>query len=404
MIRKILPIIIACICAFQISPTVYAQERAMYSDVNITQNKAYTAEEILTMAKEEYPLDDSMLDDMSWVLMIVNNDDFLNASAGSELMNMLYPSGLRLSTMLLDPSDTKYTASDYTPIYYGEEATLLRVLMPDRVNFTYSEIKAAAKYYRMIQAKSIAMGLPVFSFSEEFSGGYSEELINEFKGAVKLYENTFGAIGFPDTKGLSFDWVSHVEKTNNVDLSEMIIKHSNISDYRIPSGVNTINLFRAYYNNELTDEQRVVVYQNDKEITNDNLSAYTYDVQQAYMLACDYIPRIVADYDKLYSDIYIDSSTDIQTLADYLSDLQANSDKLSSQEDYNDEKKYSNDPFVQALNNQKKSPVSTETLNSLTNSDDVDVPTLFHGVCIAIAVITVLAIVLTKIVSNLRNR
>lgn len=386
---------------------VNAQEKVDHTSVKVNTDRAYSAEQIFNAAKDTYFLDSSMLEDSSWVFMSVNTEDFLQVSTGSELMDLLYPSGLRLSTMLLDPKDAICTDSDYNPFYYGDEAKLLRMLVPDRANFTYSEVKAAAKYYRMIQAKSIALDLPVFSFQEEFSGNYSKDLIAKFRKSVELYESTFGPIGFPDTSGQSFDWVTFVKDNYQIDLSSMLITSKEVSDYRIPSGTNTISLLSNYNNGVLSEEQQITVYDSEsisKRLKEDVLADYSYEVQQAYMLACEYMPAVISNYNQLYSDIYIDSKTGIQTLADYYSLQDSGKNELESSSSLeNEQKKYSDDPYIQALHNQKKSSISAATIDSW-KKDNNTLPTIFHGICIAIVIIAIIAAILTRIISYLRNR
>lgn len=397
-IRKLIPLLISLVC----TTNVYAQDRVQAASVDVSTNMAYTAEQALNAMQGRFSVNEGMLEDISWIIMTVNDKEFLEAENGREFMNQLYPSGIRLSTMLLDPGDTKYTATDYSPLYYGDEAILLRTLMPNRVNFTYSEIKAAEKYYRMIQAKSIAMGLPVFSFRTEFSGNYSADVISAFSQAVQQYEAAFGPIGFPDTSSLDFDWVGFVETSKKVDLKDMIIPDGNVSDYRIPSGVKTLELFTNYYTNSLEELQEIAVFADESEENLPLLDGYSYDVKQAYRYACVYMPEIISNYDNLYSDIYVDAATGITLLSDYLNQVPQNHSDTALGESRQGNL-YATDPYVIALQNQSQSPISSETLDSV-HSQNISASTLFHSICIGIAIIAVLAILLTKIITYLRSR
>lgn len=405
-------ILFSLLLSITLTPNVLMAQESIYSsEITPKANNSYTAEQVVKELGDTVGLTNDDISNEEWVFITVNNTDFLNADNGTDFMDLLYPSGIRLSTMLLDPSDAFYNATDFSPIYYGEGATLLRIISNGRVNFHYSELKAAEKYYRLLQAKSIAMGLPVFSFKEEFSNNYSNELLTTFKTVVNSYEEKFGVIGFPDTTGLSFDWCNLVSTNYGIDLKNIINTSDILSDYRIPDDSGTISLYTNYNSNTLTDKQSMTVYDENNFNLNtvDNLDKYSYDIQQAYYMVCQYIPKILNIYDDVYSDVYVNTQSCVLSLEELLL-TDSTKDKEGEDTTLNNlvnntskETKYDNDPFVQAIENKKVSTFSDEYAKSL-EADNTNIKTTFHNICLIITLILIFALLINYIVSFFRKR
>lgn len=388
---------------------VSAEERVSHDAVKVVKTQAYSPETVMRVMQNtdyEGQGEEFYLDTNNWVLQVPLDDTFLNAKSGSDFMNLLYPSGVRLPTMILDPSDPIETTNDYSPFYVGEECTLLRLLTNNRVNFTKAEIQAAGKYYRMLQAKSIAMGLPVFSFSSEYVVKYSSDIVNIFRKYVAEFEQHFGAIGFPDTSSLDFDWCKIVSNEYNTDLTAYMIKNEKSLEYKIPTGEKTLKLFKSFWDHDVSDTSALndLVLENTTVPEEDTmlLEKYSDDVFEAYRVACVYMPNVIDEYANTYSNITIGEQAIRPLTENYTEDLSpsvTSPDKNARLEGDKNKYSYSNDPYVQATTNQRDLPYSAKTLHGFENSD-LTGRDIYHRICIFSLVIIATIVCVIKFLTH----
>lgn len=396
--------------------SVYANDVISTDSVAVTSNRGYSAAEVLDLADDEIALEDSLKERNDWVWMTPNTADFLKSKTGTEFMNSLYPSGLRLPTMLIDPSDAFYNNTDYYPIVSGNGARLLRIIGEGRVNYTYSEIQAANKYFELMKAKSIALGLPVFSFTEEYVPQYSNELKEKIASAVIAYEKIFGPIGFPNTSGLSFDWCKLVQDKYKFSADSLILSGVDSFEYEIPKGSKTIETYSEF---RQLDPQEIYDYYADTKKSgylvyftslqnyiganeiDDIVEGASSEVTNAYTTVCGYYGFILNHYTDLYSNIHI-GKADIVSMADLLS--KATETEKGSKEKVSTEKsgKYDNDPFITAIQGQSNSSISFKTLAE-AEQDNSAWRISFHTICVFVMVTVIIGGLILKIVGYLRD-
>ena len=158
-------------------------------------------------------------------------DDLLRCETGWDILNVLYPSGLRIPTCCVTMFDNLMDDKQVS-IVRDDVASLLVQLSNasgvERYDFTSAEYAAVSAYYQMLYLKSIALDLPPFYAS--IQGYVNEEVsIDEAKNLVEEFENTYGAILFP--RG---EWMDSVESKYGVDMSVMALE-GNQSSFCIPT-------------------------------------------------------------------------------------------------------------------------------------------------------------------------
>lgn len=150
-------------------------------DIKTTQSKIFT-----DYSSTTYSFTD---DDKIVFIEPIKFENILLADTSSNLLNYMYPSGIRLPTMLLFPEDF-YLDNEGLDFYTSDGTKLLRLICRnnniDRVNFTTFEINAADKYYNLMQLKAMALGLPLYSL--EVTDGLLLSYTNEQKKSKRTYQ------------------------------------------------------------------------------------------------------------------------------------------------------------------------------------------------------------------------
>lgn len=166
-----------------------------------------------------------------------------SCSTGWDMLNVLYPSGMRIPTICV-------TAFDYLqdqeliPILRDDVAACLVELSgingEKRYDFTSAEYGAVAAYYNLMQLKSVSLGLPAY-YAETQTKVELEVTQEEAKTMIDTFESKYGAILFP-----SGAWSEEVEETYDIELDDLLMK-SNQTSFCIPSTVTIINTAIAAY-------------------------------------------------------------------------------------------------------------------------------------------------------------
>lgn len=211
-------------------------------DIKTTKSKIFT-----DYSSTTYNFTD---DDKIVFIEPIKFEDIFLADTSSDLLNYMYPAGIRLPTMLLLPEDF-YLDSEGLDFYTSDGTKLLRLICQnsniDRINFTTFEINAADKYYNLMQLKSMALGLPLYSL--EVTDGlllsYTNEQQKKAKELIDDFETKFCQILFIDTSNSIYNWCELVRKhyAENIDT---LITQDAILPFIIPLNSEIKNLYKAY--------------------------------------------------------------------------------------------------------------------------------------------------------------
>lgn len=349
----------------------------------------------------------------------INFDNILSLKTSSNLLNYMYPSGIRLPTMLLVPEDfciDNEGLSFYTS--YGSQ--LLWIICQnnniDRVNFTTYEINAADKYYKLMQLKSMSLNLPLYSFNKVDTSilEYTTSQHELAKEIVKNFESKFGQILFIDTSKLEYNWCKIVREqyTKNID---MLITKNSVLPFIVPLNNEIKNLYQAY-RTFVKPLQSTNFSLNFSEITN-NYRKYSYKNfinNKVVYSTCDDILLLGQFYEQIplnQNDYFVVGKANYREISKVnksILDEISNNDKIEQNSNIKQtvnpppkhDNKY-NESFETKTIRSDLELIKLDEKNSINNN-------LFHNIfsifCGIFALIIISVFVLIGIINKIRNQ
>ena len=407
MIKKHL--LFASVCIMTLTPSIHsfsAIDFVPFEKVTITESDSIGAKESLEILSDMILLPEGAESDRNqgnWTLLEnVDYTQLLSSKTGTEFMNLLYPSGIRLPTMLYDPMDSVRFSLDELPYEIGNGCKLLWLMCKnngeDRFNFTLAEQRAAEKYYALMQLKSIALGLPIYSFTELDSNAslYTKEHQEQAKKYIADFENRFGTIYFIDTNALDYNWCKQLEDTSFVTKDKVL-------PYPLPKGSKTIQLYQNYSNyfNALqsvgiSDDVSMEDFLTSGEIKV-NYNKFmeeneSYSLIDSILLTGIYYEQLPLD---LYDILYIGGDTHVNEPAQKGQRNDANTENIGGEESVN---KTVDDPYFNALRNQSSNKFDMSTMNLLENDgtdNAINYKSIYQNICLIVfSVGTIVALIL----------
>lgn len=387
MIKKHL--LLASICTMTLTSPILsfsAVDFVPFEKVTITETDSIDSNEAFRILSDSTLLPEDMTsknNQGNWTLLNpIDTTQLLSSKTGTEFMNLLYPSGIRLPTMLYDPMDTVRFTLDDLPYEMGNGCKLLWLMCnnagEERFNFTLAEQRAAEKYYTLMQLKSIALGLPIYSFKELDSNNslYTREQQEQAKEYIKSFENRFGTIYFIDTSILNYNWCGQLE-------TEVPITKDKVLSYPLPKGSKTIQLYQDYFNyfnalqsmgtsNEtsiedfLTPEEIKVNY---NKFLEENGS---YSLIDSILLTGMYYDQLPLE---LYDILYVGGDTNVESTV---------TDDTEDTKDINNSSKEVNDPYFNALRNQSSNKFDIKLLENESNDTTVNYKAIYQNICLIV--------------------
>lgn len=396
MIKKYL---LTSICAVTLTSPILsfsAVDFVPFEKVTITETDSIDSNEASKILSETVLLPEDMSiknNQGNWTLLDpIDYTQLLSSKTGTEFMNLLYPSGIRLPTMLYDPMDIVRFTLDDLPYEIGNGCKLLWLMCnnagEERFNFTLAEQRAAEKYYALMQLKSMALGLPIYSFTELNSNNslYTREQQEQAKEYIESFENRFGTIYFIDTSILDYNWCGQLE-------TEVPITKDKVLPYPLPKGNKIIQLYQDYSNyfkalqssNEvsiedfLTSEEIKVNY---SKFLEENES---YSFIDSILLTGMYYEQLPLE---LYDVLYIGDSSNTIT-----QDIQETEKEESTS-------KTVDDPYFNALRNQSSNKFNIQLLENESTDTTVNYKAIYQNICLIVfcigAIIAVIFYFLNK--------
>lgn len=388
-----------------------------FNKISITETESVSSKESLSILSESISLPDTMINNGNkgdWILLEeFNYDRLLSAKTGTEFMDLLYPSGIRLPTMLYDPMDSVRFTSDDLPYESSNGCKLLWLLCAnngeDRLNFTLAEQQAANKYYTLMQLKSISLGLPLYSFIElnPEDTMYTLEQQQSAKRYVDFFEQHFGTIYFIDTAKLEYDWCSEIQ-------SKEFITKKKVLHYPIPKGSKTIQLYTNYRNyfdalqfngisgntdisNFLTEDEIKVNYNNFTEV---NVGSSFID---SVLLLGKYFEQLPLD---LYDIIFIGRNESVETITNVATPFGENKGVNAADTVEKKEKKQTNDPYFTALRNQTVNTFDRVDLSNISNNENsiINIKAIYQNICLIIFCVGLFVIIILYFLNKTKGQ
>lgn len=421
MIKK--QLLFASLCAMTLTPSIQsfsAIDTIPFEKVSITETDSIDAEELLNILSDVILLPEDVTSDSNkgnWTLLDnVDYTQLLASKTGTEFMNLLYPSGVRLPTMLYDPMDAVRFALDELPYEVGNGCKLLWLMCKnngeDRFNFTLAEQRAADKYYTLMQLKSIALGLPIYSFTELDSNAslYTKEHQELAKKYIDAFEECFGTIYFINTGALDYDWCEQLDDTS-------FLTKSKVLPYPLPKGSKTIQLYNNYSNyfnalqskgtsgdvtieDYLSPDEIKVNYNN---FIDENGS---YSLIDSILLTGLYYEQLPLDlYDILFvgGDNHVSSKEEAQPIENE-QQPDTNTENVEGKENTN---KTVDDPYFNALRNQSSNKFDVSTMNLLENDNTdsvINYKGIYRNICLIVFCVGIIVAFILYFLNKTRGR
>lgn len=390
----------ASICITTLTSPVYcfsATNFIPFEKVEITETNSISAEEALKILSESILLPEDMTSKSNQgtftLLDSIDYTQLLSSKTGTEFMNKLYPSGVRLPTMLYDPTDAVRFTLDELPYEVGNGCKLLWLMCKnageERFNFTLAEQRAADKYYILMQLKSIALGLPIYSFTELDSNNslYTKEHQEQAKVYVESFEKRFGTIYFIDTSILDYDWCEQLD-------IQVPITKDKVLPYPIPKGSKTIQLYQDYSNyfnalqsvgignsNEVSIEDFLTLDEikaNYNHFMNENGS---YSFIDSILLTGLYYEQIPLD---LYEILSVGGDNTVnEKEKPTVKEQQENANTENTKDDNNSSKEV-NDPYFNALRNQSSNKFDIKSLENDSTDSKINYKVIYQNICLIV--------------------
>ncbi len=397
-----------------------ATDAIPFNKVNITESKAINSKDAKELLAETTLVSEDFLETTNkgnWIILdSVNYSELLTSKTGTDFMNTLYPSGIRLPTMVYDPSDTFRITLDSLPYETGNGCKLLWLLCDnageERFNFTLAEQRAADKYYTLMQLKSIALGLPVYSFTEidDDTSLYTNEQQTQALSLINSFEENFGPIYFIDTSALDYDWCSQLENSS-------LVTKTKVLPYPLPKGSKTIHLYQNYgtyfdalQSSGTSEPPDITEFLTPNEIAvnynkfiEDNGSFSSVD---SILLTGVYYEQLPLE---LYDIVHIGSTDTVISNENEKVHTKTDVDTGDSDDTVTASKKEEsrvNDPYFNALRNQSDDNFDSYMLNIFEEEGNTSInyKGIYQNICLIIFFVGVVVAVIIHIINKTQGR